>query len=252
MSTEFLHDDKGKVKPPQHEEATPEKESAPLTTADLQGDISAQTVTKMQQTLGNGSVQRFLAQRKGQGPSEVDDEIAGSIDSKRGSGSELDEGIASKAGAVMGQDFSDVKVHTDADSDHLNQELGAKAFTTGKDIFFRDGAYDPSSSAGQHLISHELTHVVQQGGSVPSVQGKMTVNDPNDQFESEADTVADTVMSQPENLQRQEEEEELQMQEEEEEELQMQEEEEEELQMQEEEEELLQAQELEEEELMQG
>jgi hypothetical protein len=51
--------------------------------------------------------------------------------------------------------------------------------------------------------------VVQQGASVPSVQGKMTVNDPNDQYEAEADRVADMVMSQP-ATQRQEEEE-LQM-----------------------------------------
>ncbi|MFQ5435938.1 MAG: DUF4157 domain-containing protein, partial [Anaerolineae bacterium] len=67
------------------------------------------------------------------------------------------------------------------------------------------------------------------------VQGKMTVNDPNDQFEAEADKVADTVMSQPPaGVQMQDipEEEELQMQEEEEEEVQLQpiEEEEEEMQ----------------------
>jgi hypothetical protein len=59
--------------------------------------------------------------------------------------------------------------------------------------------------------------VAQQGAAVPAVQGKMAVNDPNDQYEAEADQVANQVMAQPDNLQRQEEEEEMvQMQEEEE------------------------------------
>jgi hypothetical protein len=59
-------------------------------------------------------------------------------------------------------DFSGVKVHTDAQSDQLNRSIQAKAFTTGQDVFFRAGAYQPGSRAGQELIAHELTHVVQQ------------------------------------------------------------------------------------------
>jgi hypothetical protein len=131
--------------------------------------------------------------------------------------------MAAQAGNVMGQDFSDVRVHTDSKADELSQNLSAKAFTTGNDIFFKDGTYNPGSSSGQQLIAHELTHVVQQGASPPAVQGKMMVNDPNDQYESEADAVADMVLSQPEEVvaQRQEleEEEVAQAQEMEEEEL---------------------------------
>lgn len=62
----------------------------------------------------------------------------------------------------MGADFSGVKVHTDAQADQLNQAIQAKAFTTGQDVFFRQGAYEPGSEGGQELIAHELTHVVQQ------------------------------------------------------------------------------------------
>ena len=154
----------------------------------------------MQRTVGNASVQRFLAQRSAQGPSAVDDETATTINSNRGSGQTLDDGIAGKAGAVMGQDFSGVNVHTDSTADNLSRNLGAVAFTTGNDIFFRSGAYNPKSGDGQKLISHELTHVVQQGASTPAVQGKMTVNDPNDQYEKEADSVADQVMSKPDDF----------------------------------------------------
>ena len=72
---------------------------------------------------------------------------------------------------VFGADFSGVKVHTDATSDELNQAIQAKAFTTGEDIFFRSGAYEPSSWGGQELLAHELTHVVQQnGGAVQRLQ----------------------------------------------------------------------------------
>jgi hypothetical protein len=237
MAAEFQFDDKGKVKPKQSQEASPQVDPGHLTRADM-GKPDPATLTQMQRTVGNAAVQRFLAQRSGAGPTELDDATAETINHRRGGGSQLDEGMAVKAGGVMGQDFSGVKVHTDSTADNLSRQLGAKAFTTGSDIFFRSGQYDPASSGGQELISHELTHVAQQGASAPSVQSKMTVNDPNDKYEAEADAVAQKVMSKEDDtaVQRQEEEEELQMQEEEE-ELQMQEEEEE-LQMQEEEEEL--------------
>lgn len=261
MAGEHTFEQKGKVKPkPTQETAEPKKDEAPLTKSQMKGDLDAQTLKQMQQTVGNAAVQRFLAQRQSDGPSEVQEETADAIRSKRGSGQSLDPGIAEKAGGVLGQDFSDVNVHTDSQSDELNKQLGAKAFTTGNDIFFRSGAYNPGNSDGQRLIAHELTHVAQQGaaqeslGRPPSVQGKMTVNDPDDQYESEADNVADVVMNHPEDIgvQRQieeevpEEEEAVQAQEDEEDMAQMQEEEEMPLQAQEEEEEMVQPQEEEE------
>ena len=249
MPSEHAFEDKGKVKPkPTVETAVPQKENAPVTTDPLAGRLDATAVQHMQQTVGNTAVQRFLAQRSSSGPTEIDDGTTNAINQQRGSGHGLDDGMAAKAGTTMGQDFSGVKIHTDSQADQLSHQLGAKAFTTGNDIFFRAGEYNPASSDGQTLIAHELTHVAQQGASAPSVQGKMAVNDPNDQYEAEADHVAETVMAQPDDVQRAAEEEELvQSQEEEEEMAQMQEEEEEMAQMQEEEEELAQAQEEEEE-----
>ncbi|MFN7929614.1 MAG: DUF4157 domain-containing protein [Blastocatellia bacterium] len=58
----------------------------------------------------------------------------------------------------MGANFSDVRVHVGHQAVHLN----AQAYTNGQDIHFAPGAYDPGSNAGQQLIAHELTHVVQQ------------------------------------------------------------------------------------------
>jgi hypothetical protein len=212
VSSEHVFDQKGNIKPkPSQEISEPEKDTTPVTKAEAESKLDAGTLTRMQQTVGNAAVQRFLAQRQESGPGEVDDETAQSIRSSKGSGQSLDENIAAKAGNALGHDFGDVNVHTDSQADSLSQDLGAKAFTTGNDIYFQSGAYNPDTSEGQRLISHELTHVVQQGGS-SDVQGKMTVNDPNDQYEAEADSVADMVMNSPAetSVQRQEEDE-LQM-----------------------------------------
>ena len=66
----------------------------------------------------------------------------------------------------MGADFSGVNVHTGADASDLNEQVNARAFTLGNDIFFNEGEYAPNSPEGQRLLAHELTHVVQQGSNV--------------------------------------------------------------------------------------
>jgi len=195
----------------------------------------------LQRAVGNRAVQRLLVQRSGDGPSELDDETASRINSARGGGQPLHAGTQTQMGEALGADLSGVRVHTSPEAHDLNQRLGAKAFTTGTDVFFRQGAYQPDASSGQELIAHELTHVVQQStGAVGGGGGKMTVNAPGDAFEQEADGVASDITrgsqatgSQQSDeiaqLQPLEEEEEVQMQElEEEEEVQMQELEEEE------------------------
>jgi hypothetical protein len=192
-------------------------------------------LSKLQNAVGNRAVQRLLVQLKGEGPYEVDDETAQRINRERDGGQSLDEGVAEKMGSTLGYDFSDVRVHNTPESADLNTQLSAKAFTTGKDVFFAEGAYDPGSSGGQELLAHELTHVVQQGSGAVGGASRMTVNAPGDAFEQQADAIAQSALgSQPTatgGVQRQEmpEEEEIQTQpEEEEEEVQTQPEEEEE------------------------
>lgn len=65
----------------------------------------------------------------------------------------------------FGLDLSRVRVHTDTAADTASRAIGARAFTTGDDIFFRHGAFQPGSRAGRHLIAHELTHTLQQRGT---------------------------------------------------------------------------------------
>lgn len=93
-------------------------------------------------------------------------DLEASIQQAKGSGQPLSDRIREPMEQAFGANFSGVKVHADATSDRLNQSIQAKAFTTGTDIFFRQGAYNPESRGGQELIAHELTHVVQQNGGL--------------------------------------------------------------------------------------
>lgn len=65
----------------------------------------------------------------------------------------------------LGADLGGVRLHTGARADQLSRELDADAFTTGGDVFFRRGSYDPATPAGQRLLAHELAHAVQQGAA---------------------------------------------------------------------------------------
>jgi len=60
--------------------------------------------------------------------------------------------------------FGAVRIHTDAPAQAAAAAFGARAFTSGADVYFSHQAYDPFSPSGQQLIAHELTHVLQQTG----------------------------------------------------------------------------------------
>jgi hypothetical protein len=89
-------------------------------------------------------------------------DLESAIEQARSGGQPLADSIRQPMEQSFGANFGGVRVHTDSQSDQLNQSIQAKAFTTKQDIFFREGAYNPSSPDGQKLIAHELTHVVQQ------------------------------------------------------------------------------------------
>jgi len=105
------------------------------------------------------------------GSFDVNNDVESRISAASGSGQTIPEVHRDMFESSMGHDFSGVNIHADSESDSLNKELGARAFTTGSDIFFRQGEYNPASSGGQELLAHELTHVVQQGGA-GSIQKK--------------------------------------------------------------------------------
>ncbi len=249
MAPELMSEDKAPIGS-KAENKQQEKKHAPGSAPDVPA------LTSLQQRIGNRAVQRILAQRAGDGSFELDDATAARIKGMRGGGQALEPNIAKSLGSAMGADFGGVRVHTSPEADHLSRELGARAFTTGKDIFGREGALNPHTSEGQKTTAHELTHVEQQSSGVGGGVGRMRVGAVGDAYEQEADSIANSVVGSGLQVQPQAEEEEeaVQMQvEEEEEPVQAQAEEEEAVQMQRvqrQEEEELQVQPIEEEEEM--
>ncbi len=172
---------------------SPSSHASELSRAQMGGGQQAQqALLKLQRRHGNRYVQRVVeVARKGQGEADVNSEVEQAIETKRGGGQELDRGVRSQMEPALGADFSRVRVHADGEADTLNRALSARAFATGRDIFFRHGEYRPGASAGRELLAHELTHVVQQGGGV---RRKMTLGQPHDRHEQEADQAARSLM----------------------------------------------------------
>jgi hypothetical protein len=101
--------------------------------------------------------------------SPVSETLETRITGARRRGRPMDDHLQAEFEYQFGRSLSDVRIHTDAEADHLSRELNANAFTTGRDVFFREGDYQPGSPEGKRLLAHELTHVAQQSGS-PQIQ----------------------------------------------------------------------------------
>jgi hypothetical protein len=105
---------------------------------------------------------------------EVSKYLEAGINTARGGGQSLPDSVRGSLELQLGHDFSQVHIHTDAEADKLSQQLGAKSFTSGNDVFFREGTYQPGSDSGRGLIAHELAHVVQQDAARVSRQAAET------------------------------------------------------------------------------
>jgi Domain of unknown function (DUF4157) len=92
----------------------------------------------------------------------------------------------------FGHSFGDVRVFADSQADQLAREYQARAFTVGQDMYFRDGEYDPNSPAGMSLLTHELTHTIQQRGA--TMPDTLEVSRKDDSSEREARTASSQVM----------------------------------------------------------
>lgn len=105
-------------------------------------------------------VRRTSAPVVGLGGGVVDGDIESRIRSS-GSGRQLAPVLRAPMEHAFGADLGAVRVHTDS---RIAPVIGATAFTYGNHVHFASGAYDPGSARGQHLVAHEVTHTLQQGG----------------------------------------------------------------------------------------
>ncbi len=119
-------------------------------------------------------------------------DVESAIALSRGSGQTLDPDSRDRIGGPLGDPLDDVRVHTDDHAQRLAESVSARAFTTGSDVYFAKGEYNPGSSSGRELLAHELTHVVQQRGA--STGGPLQVSQPHDALETEAEATADELL----------------------------------------------------------
>lgn len=90
----------------------------------------------------------------------TDPVVGAQIQEVKGSGIDLSIDLLKSLGF---DGIADVKVHTDDTSILLCEVLNARAFAYGKDIFFNEGEFNPTSENGLKLLAHELNHIQQQG-----------------------------------------------------------------------------------------
>ncbi len=90
-------------------------------------------------------------------------------------GSALDSNAKTFMESRFNRSFENVQVHTDGEASASARDISARAYTSGNHIVFGDGQYQPNTEGGRHLLAHELTHVVQQGGKKESIQRDTTI-----------------------------------------------------------------------------
>jgi hypothetical protein len=115
-------------------------------------------------------------------------DVTAALARTRGGGVPLDKGLRDEFSGQLGDAFDDVRIHADGEADSLARSVAARAFTTGTDVYFAGGEFNPLSAGGKELIAHELAHVVQQRGAPTS--GPMRVSQPGEPLELEAEQAA--------------------------------------------------------------
>jgi len=124
---------------------------------------------EVQAKLVNGVVQsKAMVMRSPDEEFQADGNVESQLGSSKGGGSPLPDDVRSFMEPRFGADFSQVRVHTGSEAIQMNQDLNAQAFVHKQDIYFGAG----KTPAKNVLTAHELTHVMQQTGTFPSIQAK--------------------------------------------------------------------------------
>jgi hypothetical protein len=89
--------------------------------------------------------------------------ILSQLKRSKGSGQKLDDSIKDEMEENMNVDLSDVRIHMNSSANQMSDDINAKAFAHGQDIYFNRGNFDTNSIEGKELLAHELAHTQQQG-----------------------------------------------------------------------------------------
>jgi Domain of unknown function (DUF4157) len=117
------------------------------------------------------------------------------IEQTYGRGAPLASGVRGELEGALGADLSQVRVHRDAGAAQRASYLSAAAYAEGQDIHLGASAPALDSSAGRHLLAHEVAHTVQQQGAATAVQCQSLVGARGGAAEQEAERFADAFAS---------------------------------------------------------
>jgi Domain of unknown function (DUF4157) len=108
------------------------------------------------------ALQRLAAALEAQHADQQQQTLTERIQARRGAGNPLPETVKRQLEQGLNADLSRVRIHDDAEADLLSKSVAATAFTSGQDIFFGAGTYQPNTQTGLELLAHEAAHTVQQ------------------------------------------------------------------------------------------
>jgi hypothetical protein len=133
-----------------------------------QADRAAETVARTSDPL---PAQRPPAPGFNSAGSDVSVGLPGVVhNALRFPGQPLDRAARAYMESRFHHDFSDVRVHTNADAMQSARALHARAYTVGNHLVFGPGQYSPATTEGRLTLAHELAHVIQQRGTAPVIQ----------------------------------------------------------------------------------
>ncbi len=130
---------------------------------------------------GHGQVRRSTAPAGGAevglAGGAVSESLTSRIESRRGGGSALPATVRRRLESGFGGSLADVRIHTDGEAARLSRAVSARAFTTGKDIFFGAGEFRPDTPEGEHVLAHEVAHTRQPGGDARRTLRRWNIKD---------------------------------------------------------------------------
>lgn len=159
------------------------KENSPSDKTKTQGKIPAQSESQIP-FHASVSIQRAASEDEDKkAPTEMTQ-----------SGQPLDAAAKEHMESAFGEDLAEVQIHTDEKTQKRADDLGARAFTHERDIYFGKDEYNPSTQSGKELLAHELSHVIQQKKSQTSEHTGL-VSGSGESLERQAEGAAHDILS---------------------------------------------------------
>ena len=198
-----LNDDQEKKKPAgnKKEERKKQEEDKPAQTRAVQR--AAKAGDKPEEPKKKKEEQKAVQKKDDGGGGAAAPAVERDVERQERGGRPLDPAVRGYFEPRFGADFSNVRVHDDAEAARTANQLNAQAFTRGEHIFFGAGRYQPDDSPGRQLLGHELTHTLQQGAATPAApQAKPLQATPSSAkvIQRQGEEAADEEAGQPEPL----------------------------------------------------